>query len=220
MGAKQITLAAIALLVTGLAAYFLRDAAVLPSSLPHVETPAPPVENTDLSKKRLLLRSLQLETYARKNGYSTQTALLLDMSLPSGRKRFFVYDLDKDSILHAGLVAHGSCNGSLLEEAAYSNTVSSGCSSPGKYKIGYAYQGNFGKAYKLHGLDSSNSNAFERYIVLHAYGCVPDTETFPEPICNSLGCPMVSHNFLDTLSTYIDRSDKPVLLWIYPPDDL
>jgi hypothetical protein len=31
----------------------------------------------------------------------------------------------------------------------------------------------------------------------------------------SLGCPTVSPQFLQTLKTYIDRSGKPVLLYIY-----
>lgn len=164
--------------------------------------------------KRTLFAS-QLKTFAAKNRYAIDVAFLIDMSLPSGKKRFFVYDLQADSIITSGLVAHGSCNKRFLKSGQFSNTVNSGCTSIGKYKVGYSYNGNFGKAYKLFGLDSTNNNAFERFVVLHAYSCVPDEETDPQPICNSLGCPMVSYAFLNKLENIIDNSQKPVVLWIY-----
>ena len=92
------------------------------------------------------------------------------MGLPSGKNRFFIYDLQKDSIVHSGVVAHGNCRSGFLKDPLISNVPECGYSSVGKYKIGYAYEGQFGKAFKLHGLDSSNSNAVKRIIVLHAYG--------------------------------------------------
>ena len=100
------------------------------------------------------------------------------------------------------------------KKAVFSNTPNSLCSSLGKYKIGVKYNGRFGKAYKLHGLENTNNKAYERYIVLHGYDCVPDETLYPEYLCNSEGCPMVSYKFLDTLSGYIDNSKKPILLWI------
>ncbi|RYY40240.1 MAG: peptidase [Chitinophagaceae bacterium] len=153
--------------------------------------------------------------YARRHGLSADVAFLLDMSLHSGRKRFFIYNLRADSVLASGLVAHGSCNEEFLEEAVFSKVVACGCSAVGRYKIGQVYPGRFGTAYKLHGLDSSNRTAFARYIVLHAYDCVPDREIAPEYLCNSRGCPMVSYAFLKTASGYIRQQKKPILLWIY-----
>ena len=153
--------------------------------------------------------------FCKKKKFNTKFCFLVDMSVHSGRDRFFVYDLQKNTILSEALVAHGSCNCSFLAEASFSNTSGSGCTSPGKYKIGNAYNGRFGKAYKLYGLDSTNSRAFERNIVLHSYYLVPDTETYPTPICNSLGCPMVSSHFFEKISPMIDASSSPVLLWIF-----
>ncbi len=153
--------------------------------------------------------------YCWQKNYNTNTCFLIDMSLPAGKNRFFVYDVKKDSILNYGLVAHGSCNYSFLETAKFSNEPGCGCSALGKYKVGYKYQGRFGMAYKLYGLDSSNSNAFERNIVLHSYYLVPDKEVNPLPICNSLGCAMVSPNYLKVLAAKIDASKKPVLLWVF-----
>lgn len=160
-------------------------------------------------------RARDLKVYARRKGFSTEYCFLIDMSLPSGRNRFFIYNLQKDSVVAAGLVAHGSCNTLFLKKARFSNTPNCGCSSVGRYKVGYKYKGRFGRAYKLHGLDSTNSNAFRRAVVLHAYDCIPDREIYPLPACNSLGCPMVSYAFLDRAAGVIDRSPKPVLLWIY-----
>jgi hypothetical protein len=120
--------------------------------------------------------------------HNDSIAFLIDMHVPSGRNRFFVYDLRNDSISLTGLVAHGSCNTSFSLEPSFSNTSGSGCSSVGKYRVGGPYQGQFGVAYKLHGLDSTNDQAFTRNVVLHSYTCVPEGETFPLPICNTKGC--------------------------------
>ena len=140
---------------------------------------------------------------------------MADMSIASGKNRFFVYDLEKDSVLLEGLVAHGSCDKGFQQYPAFSNTPDCGCTSFGKYKIGSSYNGKFGLAYKLYGLDTSNSNAFTRTIVLHSYTCVPEQETDPIPICNSRGCPMVSPGLLNQLKPIINKSNSPVLLWIY-----
>lgn len=135
------------------------------------------------------------------------------MALPSGKKRLFVYDLNNSRVKYSGLVAHGGGK-SGYETAVFSNTPNSWCSSMGKYRIANKYQGRFGTAFKLIGLDSTNSNAYVRAIVLHAYMCVPDEEIFPQTICNSQGCPMVSVNFLQTLELEIQQSKKPLLLLI------
>jgi hypothetical protein len=136
------------------------------------------------------------------------------MSMPSGQNRFFIYDLKKDSLMNSGLVAHGNCFQNWLEGRKYSNVVGCGCTSLGKYKVGIHYTGKFGYSYKLHGLDSSNNNAFERTVVLHSHSCIPESEV-ADDICQSNGCPTVSPNFLEQLKTIINHSKKPVLLWIY-----
>jgi hypothetical protein len=153
--------------------------------------------------------------YAIENGYSTDQLFLIDMRIASGKNRFFVYNPKDDSVELSGLVAHGSCNTHFLEEPQFSNKPNCGCSSVGKYKVGPAYHGEFGKSYRLFGLDSSNSNAFKRGIVLHGFDPVPDHEIYPQPLCNSFGCPMVNRSFLAKVSEIIDRSQKPILLWIY-----
>lgn len=153
--------------------------------------------------------------YSARNKLSTEYCFLIDMSLPSGRNRFFVYDLKNNSVVCSGLVAHGSCNETFLARPRFSNASSSGCSSLGKYQVGQFYKGKYGKSYRLLGLDNSNSNAYNRAVVIHGYDCVPDKEIYPRVLCNSFGCPMVSYKFFNKLSSIINQSDKPILLWIY-----
>ena len=156
----------------------------------------------------------EVKAFVKTNKYNDQVCFLIDMSLPSGQSRFFLYDLKKDTIKNAGVVTHGRCNLQWLEGRKYSNEEGSGCTSLGKYKIGYSYTGRFGLAYKLYGLDKTNSNAFNRYVVLHAHDCVPETEVEDE-ICQSDGCPTVAPGFLQQLKQIIENSSKPVLLWIF-----
>ncbi|MEO7530434.1 MAG: murein L,D-transpeptidase catalytic domain-containing protein [Sediminibacterium sp.] len=156
----------------------------------------------------------EARSFCKKNAYDTTVCFLIDLSIHNGRKRFFTCDLLNNKIINSGLVTHGSCNTRYLSQVQYSNKAGCGCSSYGKYKVGSFYKGAFGDAYKLYGLDSSNSNAYNRYIVLHSHSCVPDTEIFPNQICNSQGCTTVSPAFLKELETIIAKKKQPILLWV------
>ena len=160
-------------------------------------------------------RASAVRDYALRKGFSTTYCFLVDMSIHSGRKRFFVYDLETNRVIMSGLVSHGSCNGVFLDQAKFSNAPGGNCTSEGKYKIGEKYRGQYGKSYKMYGLESTNSNAYRRAIVLHAYSCIPDEEIYPRVTCNSSGCAGVSPAFFEKLSSIIDRSNKPIVLWIY-----
>jgi hypothetical protein len=156
-----------------------------------------------------------VRSYAMAKGFSTTWCFLVDMSIHSGRNRFFVYDLERNMVIMSGLVSHGSCNETFLDQAKFSNTPGGNCTSLGKYKVGEKYRGQYGKSYKLYGLESTNSNAYTRAIVLHSYSCIPDEEIYPRVTCNSSGCAGVSPAFFEKLSSIIDRSKKPIVLWIY-----
>lgn len=165
-------------------------------------------------KEKLEQKVIAAKKFVQQKNFNEAVCFFIDMSLPSGQSRFFLYDLKKDSTINKSLVAHGNCFEYWLEGRRYSNVVGSGCTSLGKYKVGASYTGKFGYSYKLHGLDTSNSNAFERTVVLHSHSCVPSKETNDE-ICQSNGCPTVSPDFLIQLKAIINGSKKPVLLWIY-----
>lgn len=166
------------------------------------------------NEEKLRTIASSAKEFVRLKKYNTDFCFLIDMSLASGQPRFIIYDLAKDSIRQTGLVAHGNCYQSWLEGRKYSNKVGSGCTSLGRYRIGNSYTGMWGYSYKLHGLDSTNNNAFERTVVLHGHACVPDA-AIEEEICQSNGCPTVSPAFLEKLKSLINASRPPVLLWIY-----
>jgi L,D-transpeptidase catalytic domain len=173
-----------------------------------------PRELNDPSLKKMQIKAVDARLFVQQKGYNETICFLVDMGLPSGQNRLFVYDLKKDTVRNSGLVTHGRCNQNWLDGRKYGNTVGCGCTSLGKYKIGLSYNGRFGLAYKLHGLDKTNNKAFERFVVLHSHECVPATEVKDE-ICQSDGCPTVSPGFLQYLKPIINASKKPVLLWIY-----
>lgn len=145
--------------------------------------------------------------------FNNEIAFLLDMKIMSGRNRFFVYDLVHDKIIDQGLVAHGIGSG-FYSDLKFSNENYSNCTSLGKYYIGKSYFGEYGKAYKLYGLETSNSNAFLRNIVLHQYDKVPYAEQNTY-ICNSLGCPMVNEIYYQRIQKWIDNSKSNIILDIY-----
>ena len=156
-------------------------------------------------------KASEANAFVKKNNYNTEFCFLIDLNLPSNQKRFFVYDFKKNRVPNSGLVTHGNCNEIWLEGRRYGNTTGCGCSSIGKYKIGYAYYGKFGLAFKLYGLETTNDKAMERYVVLHSHSCVPDTEVNND-ICQSNGCPTVSPKFLKEIEPLIKGSKKPILL--------
>ncbi|MNL15170.1 hypothetical protein D3C87_1361430 [compost metagenome] len=147
--------------------------------------------------------------------YNRRFAFFINMKVPSGKNRFFVYDLKTDKIIDKGLVAHGSGSETGIKgKLKFSNIPNSLSTSIGKYYIGNSYQGKFGKAYKLYGLDQTNSNAFKRDIVFHYYYDVPYKEQNGY-ICNSFGCPMVNGKYFDRMSKIIDNSESNILMSIY-----
>jgi hypothetical protein len=178
-----------------------------------------PIQFTNSIKSSIELTRLkkygkEILHFAKQKNYSSKYAFLIDMKLPCGSKRFFVYDLKNDSVILSGLVTHGSGIDN-TDSIIFSNKISSNCSSLGKYKIGASYTGKFGLAYKLYGLDSSNSNAYKRFVVLHSHACVPENEVQPQIICESWGCPTVAPSFLAQLQPYIDKAEKSILLQIF-----
>lgn len=147
--------------------------------------------------------------------YNRRFAFFIDMKVPSGKNRFFVYDLKTDKIVDKGLVANGSGSETGIKgKLKFSNTPNSLSTSLGKYYIGGFYHGKFGKAYKLYGLDKTNSNAFKRDVVFHYYYDVPYQEQ-KGYICNSFGCPMVNKKYFERTAKIIDGSESNIIMSIY-----
>lgn len=158
---------------------------------------------------------MEIKNFLKGKNYNQNIAVFINFKTYSGKYRYFVYDLKSNKILQKAVVSHGS--GSVIKNSdalKFSNTEGSYQSSLGKYEILNSYNGKFGKAYRLNGLDADNSNAMERAIVLHSFGCVPDQES-QNPACLSLGCPMLSVNAFNQTSTYLDQSKQPVILYAF-----
>ena len=147
--------------------------------------------------------------------YNDKYAFFIDMKIPSGKNRFFIYDLRANKIIDKGLVAHGlGSETGIKGKLKFSNVPNSLSTSLGKYAVGEHYNGKFGKAYKLYGLDPTNSNAFDRNIVFHYYFDVPYKEQNGY-ICNSYGCPMVNKKYFERVAKIIDNSGSDIVMSIY-----
>jgi hypothetical protein len=147
--------------------------------------------------------------------YNKEIAFFIDMGIESGKYRFFVYHVKTEKIIEQGLVTHGfGSETKSTGEMTFSNVNNSLSTSLGKYSVGNSYLGSYGKAYRLYGLDKTNSNAFSRNIVLHKMSTVPDQEQ-NESIEKSFGCPAVSERYFERLDSIIDNSNSNIILSIY-----
>lgn len=181
-----------------------------------INTQVSPAEiNEDLKNDRINLEVKKLKEFALIHGYNSSVFFLIDLKIPSKKYRFFVYDAQKNSIVNRGLTSHGS--GSVVDGTdilKFSNISGSLMTSLGKYEIQGKYYGQFGKAFRLRGLDKTNNNALKRYIVLHGYRDAWEKENGTS-FYLSWGCPMVAPPFLELLDDYISNSEKPLLLHIF-----
>ncbi len=160
--------------------------------------------------------------YCKSRKMNIEFCILIDMGIHSGRKRFFVWDFAKDTIVHSFLVAHGCCNNQSWQAFSknnpkFSNVENSHCSSLGKYKIGERGHSSWGVniKYLLHGLESSNSNALDRVIVFHSWDKVSDDEIHPRGTPEGWGCPAISNKSFQIIDPMLKAASKPVLMWIY-----
>lgn len=168
------------------------------------------------TEEKLAIQINQVKKVVDANpGYNNEFAFFIDMGIESGKYRFFVYNLKTNEIIDEGLVTHGFGSESKSNgELKFSNVNNSLCTSLGNYSIGNSYLGSYGKAYKLYGLDKTNSNAFERNIVLHKMSTIPDHEQ-NESIEKSFGCPAVNELYFERLAKLIDHSKANIIMSIY-----
>ena len=121
---------------------------------------------------RFRQRAIEAAKYCRENGYNQHVVLLWDLSIHSGCRRFVVWNIAENRVEHAFLASHGS--GSRLSHvpsayAKVSNADGSHLSSMGRALVAERYVGRYGVAYRLDGLEESNSALRERCVVLHGW---------------------------------------------------
>lgn len=179
------------------------------------------METDKVSAKDYIALHNEALTFCKQKGYSEDYYFLVDLSVHSGKNRFFVYDFKQKKITGSNIVTHGSCdkfeeNDTKYEAAKFSNRTDSHCSSLGKYKVGKRDYSSWGikVKYWLDGLEETNNNARNRVVVLHSWDAVPNKEIYPQYSPLSWGCPAVSDNFMGKLDAKLQNTEKPVLLWI------
>jgi hypothetical protein len=164
-----------------------------------------------------------LKEYSNKHGLSENYAVVVDFSKSSGRHRFFVCDLKKQQVVSSSLCAHGAGKGSTVGNPVFSNEVGSNCSSLGHYIItGRHKMSSTGlPSFRLKGLDSSNSNAMKRGILIHSAKlvsyCRLGIYPFYLPLDKriSSGCFAIDIDMMDIVGDLVDKEKKPILLYAF-----
>jgi len=163
----------------------------------------------------------EAKEFCKAENFNEEYYFLIDLSIHSGKNRFFIYDFKANKVIGENLATHGSCdilevNDVKWQKAKFNNSDNSHCSSKGKYKIGNRDSSSWGikVKYWLKGLDKTNNNAEKRVVVLHSWSAVSDTEIYPKYSPLSWGCPAVSDAFMKILDIKLQATKKPVLLWI------
>jgi hypothetical protein len=141
---------------------------------------------------------------------------IADMSLPSGKKRFFVIDVKNYKLLFVTYVAHGKNTG--LDKSLYfSNEPESNKSSVGFYTTLATYSGEHGYSMRLLGQEIGfNSNALERDIVVHSADYVSESVVKTQGyIGRSLGCPALAPGVYKQI---INKIKNGTCLFVYGND--
>ena len=159
----------------------------------------------------------QVRDYCDRRGYSTDYYILVDFSIPSGKKRFFIYDLQNGKRLMSSYCMHGSGKGNTDAKSKFSNEFGRGCSSLGRYvMVGKGRK--FKNCIRLRGLDKTNYLAETRGILIHSAGKVTKFSGEREYIplgSESLGCFTVSRDCVPkVMEIYQDASkQRPVMIY-------
>lgn len=155
--------------------------------------------------------------YCKANGMRTDYCILVDFGVHPGKNRFFVWDLKKQEIVYSTICEHGRGGKSTRMKPAFSNEKGSKCSSLGKYHVlnkRHMYNHPSVPCYVVKGVDSTNSNAMARGILIHPN--VSQFTTFPFPLLRRTeGCFGLSSRGFKKVEKYKKMSPKPMLLWAY-----
>ncbi|WP_370627210.1 murein L,D-transpeptidase catalytic domain-containing protein [Pontibacter sp. HSC-14F20] len=146
---------------------------------------------------------------------------MIDLSMHSGLKRFFIWDFNQGGITDSFLVSHGSCDNPWSgdyskEQAMFSNVNNSHCSSVGKYILGEHGPSQWGikVKYLMHGQDQTNNNFTKRDIIFHSWERVSDEEVHPNGTPEGWGCPVVSNATMRIVDQKLQQAGKRTLMWI------
>lgn len=141
---------------------------------------------------------------------------ILDFSLPSGKKRLFIIDIESGELVYNTYAAHGRGSGTEMA-TRFSNKPNSFQSSLGFYITGETYVGKHGESLRLNGEEKGfNDNALARGIVMHS-AAYADEEIVARQgyIGRSQGCPALPQNISKEVISTIKNGS---CLFLYSPD--
>lgn len=149
--------------------------------------------------------------FCKKHNLNTNYCVFVDFSKHAGKKRYVLYDLNRRRVIYSSVCANG------LNKNKFSNVEGSHLSSLGKYKV-TSIIGRMGigeECIVLEGLESTNSNARKRQILIHSYKDVYyNSGTYPFNVFGknlSHGCFVIDKRAFRKTK----RISKPMLLWAY-----
>ncbi|HEX7855813.1 MAG TPA: murein L,D-transpeptidase catalytic domain family protein [Sphingobium sp.] len=145
-------------------------------------------------------------------GLKRDLMAVVDFSQPSSERRFHIVNLE-DGRVDSLLVAHGRgsdpAHSGWLKR--FSNDIGSEASSAGAFRTGSTYVGQHGRSRRLVGLDSTNSNAEARAVVVHgAWYVTPALVRDRGKLGRSEGCFAVQE---DVISALLDRLGEGRLIY-------
>ena len=154
----------------------------------------------------VLALALEARACAARSGNAAESPRLavIDYTLPSTRKRLWVFDLDRDALLYSEHVAHGRGSGENYA-TSFSNRDESHQTSLGLFTTNETYVGGNGYSLRMDGLEPGiNSNARQRLIVMHGAPYVDPVQAQRQGrLGRSYGCPalrpQVARQVIDTL---------------------
>ena len=142
---------------------------------------------------------------------------VIDYSLPSTRRRFWVLDVGREKVLFHELVAHGKGSGDNYA-TRFSDEEGSLQSSLGLFEATTTYTGKHGYSLRLRGLEEGfNERALQRSIVIHGAWYV--SEAFAARhgrLGRSWGCPALDSSVAREV---IDTIKGGTLVFVYYPDE-
>jgi hypothetical protein len=120
---------------------------------------------------------------------NTQYLSIVDLSQSSRKKRFYLLDIENQTLALNTFVAHGK-NSGVDQAVRFSNRPQSEASSLGFYVTKNTYRGKHGLSLRLKGLeDGFNDNAESRAIVVHGANYVNSSRVNSAYMGRSQGCP-------------------------------
>lgn len=165
-------------------------------------------------RSRVAERADALREFCRTEGYNTRVALFVDLSRHSGRRRFVAWDMERNVPIFMCPVSHGSGSKISHVRSAYacaSNEDGSHLSSLGRALVAERYMGSYGVAYRLDGLEATNSNLRPRCVVLHGWEYTTSLPIYPLATVGSFGCPVLSRRMMRRVDELLRREERVIL---------